>query len=146
MSLDRGSRREAYRKEAFAAWLRLARFVKRSEQEGAERLRKWDVSVPQSEIIGHVGDAGAGIIQQDLAEKMLSTQGNISQLLQGLEQRGLITRNKQGRTNRVTLTERGQELYEEVTPSQTAWHVSQFDALTDAELKTLLRLMRKVDK
>ena len=143
---NEASRKED-RKEAFAAWLRLARFVKRSEQEGAERLRKWNMSVPQSELIGHIGDAKArGIIQQDLAERMLSTQGNISQLLQGLEQRGLIRREKRGRTNRVTLTKGGEALYQEVVPTQINWHIGQFDALSDAELKELLKLLRKLDQ
>ena len=145
MSVDELGRKEAYRKEAFAAWLRIARFFKRSERNGAERLKAWNISIPQSEIIGHVGGSSE-IIQQDLAGRLLSTQGNISQLLQGLEQRGLVKREKQGRTNRVSLKEKGKILHEEVTPAMTAWHASQFDALSDAELKELLRLLRKIDR
>lgn len=143
--MDELDRKEAYRKEAFAAWLRIARFFKRSERSGAERLKAWDISIPQSEIIGHVGGAN-DIIQQDLAERLLSTQGNISQLLQGLEQRDLIRRRKQGRTNRVSLKEKGKRLHEEVTPAMILWHASQFDALSNAELKELLRLLRKLDR
>lgn len=144
MSADDLGRKETHRKEAFAAWLRIARFFKRSERIGAERLKAWDISIPQSEIIGHVGGAN-NIIQQDLAERLLSTQGNVSQLLQGLEQRDLIKREKQGRTNRISLKEEGRKLHEEVTPAMIAWHASQFDALSDAELKELLRLLRKLD-
>ena len=91
------------------AWLRLAHVFQKIDRGSTEHLRKWDLSVAQFDVIAHVGSA-EGLVQQQLADRLLVTKGNVSQLLDRLEQRGLICRCPEGRTQRLSLTPAGREL------------------------------------
>jgi DNA-binding MarR family transcriptional regulator len=73
-------------------------------------------------------------------------KGNISQLLAKLERQGLITRRPDGRINCLSLTERGQSLFEEVVPQQEALIAKLLAPLSDDEQRELLRLLRKLDR
>ena len=134
-----------YRKEAVAAWLTMARLVNWAKREGTERLRPAGISLAQFDVIAQVG-AHPGITQQVLAERTLSTQGNISQLLSGMLTHGLIQRKTEGRSKYLSLTEKGKMLYQELVPFQEAWHAERFAALTDEELADLLRVLRKLER
>ena len=136
---------DRYREEAVAAWLTMARLVNWAKREGAERLRPTGLSLAQFDVIAQVG-AYPGITQQELAEKTLSTQGNISQLLNGMLAHGLIQRQTEGRSKYLSLTEKGRALYEELVPFQETWHAERFAALTDEELAELLRVLRKLER
>ena len=134
----------SHRKEAVAAWLTIARLVSWAKREGAERLRPWGISLAQFDVIAQVG-THSGMTQQALAERTLSTQGNISQLLSGMLTRGLIQRQAEGRSKYLSLTEKGEALYRELVPFQEAWHAERFAVLTGEELAELLRVLRKLE-
>src|SRR2546428_9550253 len=73
------------------AWLRLVRVHQKVERTAMEHLRQWNVSVPQFDILAHVG-AAEGITQQELAVARLTTKANLSQLLDHMEQDGILPR------------------------------------------------------
>ena len=135
---------DARRKKAITTWLTIARLVGEAKRAGTERLKPHGVSLAQFDVIAQVG-AHPGITQQELAEQMLSTQGNISQLLSSMVTRGLVRRQAEGRRKCLNLTGKGRALYEELIPFQEAWHAERFAALTDEELAKLLRLVRKLE-
>lgn len=62
--------------------------------------------------------AHEGITQKELAEKLLVTKSNICQILDRMEERGLVSRRQEGRAKRPFLTQEGRRLVEEVVPSQ----------------------------
>ncbi len=126
------------------AWMRLARVFQKVDRASAEHLRAWGLSLAQFDVIAQVGSA-QGITQQELADKLLVTKGNICQLLDRLEQRGLIRRRQEGRANHLFLTEAGQRLYEEIVPAQEAFIAGQFAALAPEEQAQLLAILRKLD-
>ena len=130
--------------QAVSAWLELAYLVNWTKRAGAERLRPWNLSPAQFDVIAQIG-ANEELVQQDLAERLLSTQGNISQLLNGMEKRGLIRRRVTGRSNRLSLTDRGRALYHELVPYQESWHSERFAVLSEEEQRELLRLLRKLE-
>lgn len=107
-------------------------------------FRSHDLNTAQFDVIAQVGAAG-GITQQELADALLVTKGNISQLLSKLEQDGLITRRPVGRTNCLFLTERGQAVFDEVVPRQEALIAEMMGSLPEAEQRELLRLLRTLD-
>src|SRR3712207_4826461 len=73
------------------AWMRLARLFHRVERDWGEHLRGWDLNVAQFDVLAHVG-ASEGMTQQELADSLLVTKGNVCQLLDRMEGRGWISR------------------------------------------------------
>ncbi len=131
------------RRLGVALWARLARVYGHNMRLAEGRLRDAGLSVAQFDVLAHVG-AHEGITQQELARRLLVTQGNITQLLDKLERRGLIRRQPEGRLKRLALTEDGWRLHDHVIPGQERFQAEQFAALTDAERRQLLALLRKL--
>jgi DNA-binding MarR family transcriptional regulator len=127
------------------AWLRLYRFVQKVDRAQSAYLRSWGLNTAQFDVLAHVG-AHKGITQQELADSLLVTKGNISQLLDRMEKLGLLRRCQEKRTNTLALTQKGQELYERVVPATEQLVEEHFTALTSSEITDLLRLVRKLDR
>jgi len=135
----------AARRLGVALWARLARIYGRNVRLAEARLRAWDLSVAQFDALAQIG-AHERLTQQELAQRLLVTQGNVTQLLDRLERRGLIRRCPEGRLKRVMLTEDGRRLRAEVVPGQEQFQVEQFAALSEAEQRQLLTLLRKLQR
>jgi DNA-binding MarR family transcriptional regulator len=138
-----GSRR--LRRPAVLGWLRLMRVFQKVERVSGEHLRAWDLSVAQFDVLAHVG-ASEGMTQQELADSLLVTKGNVCQLLDKLEGRGLISRQQEGRANRLFLTEEGRRLFDEVVPAHEAVIADRFSVLSQEEQTRLYELLRKFDR
>jgi DNA-binding MarR family transcriptional regulator len=139
-----GTGRSAER-TAVLAWLRLARVFQKVDRASAARFAASGLSVAQFDIIAHLG-RGEGISQQELADRLLVTKGNISQLIGKMERRGLIARCQQGRANALFLTPAGRRLFASIVPAQEAHIAALFAALTVEEQHALLRLLRTLDR
>lgn len=124
-------------------WFRLARFYNRSLRLSNQHLKKWKLSIAQFDLLVQIG-VHQPISQQQLAEKLFVTKGNMTQLLSKLERNGLIERKQEWRTKHITLTNRGEQLYNEVVPEQELFQAKQFESLTKQEQKQLLSLFRKL--
>lgn len=129
---------------AVAAWLRLARVSQKIERAANDQLAAHGLTLAQFDIIAQLGRAG-GISQRELADRLLVTKGNISQLIAKMEARGLISRVHAGRTNALHLTEMGQRLFDGAVPAHEAFIAQQFAPLPTAERRALLRLLRRLD-
>jgi DNA-binding MarR family transcriptional regulator len=127
------------------AWVSLARVFQRVERDSGERLRGWDLNVAQFDVLAHVG-ASEGMTQQELADSLLVTKGNVCQLLDRMEGRGWISRRQEGRANRLFLTGKGRRLFDEVVPRHEALIAGRFSALSLEEQDQLHELLRKLDK
>jgi DNA-binding MarR family transcriptional regulator len=125
--------------------MRLARVYERVDRASAVLFARWGLSVGQFDVLSRVG-AHEGLTQGELGEALLVTKGNVSQLLEKMEGRGLILRRREGRTNRVYLTAEGRRLFEEAVPAQEDMISSRFSGLSHAEQTELLRLLRKLDQ
>jgi DNA-binding MarR family transcriptional regulator len=133
------------RRLGVALWARIARLYSRNMRLSASRLRAWDLNVAQFDVIAQIG-AHEGLTQQELAKQLLVTEGNITQLLDKLEERGLIQRCRDGRIKRLVLTPTGVSLRARVVPEQEEFQASQFSALTFEEQRTLLALLGKLQR
>jgi len=93
------------------------------------------------ETLLHLGP----LCQKELAHKLLVSGGNITLVVDNLEKRALVTRER-GTTDRrlvtVTLTPAGRKLIGRVFPRHAAAIVAQFQILSPAEQETLRRLCR----
>jgi DNA-binding MarR family transcriptional regulator len=132
------------RRHAVPTWLRLARVFAKINRASVEQLRTFDLSLAQFDVLAHVGSA-EGITQQELADHLLVTKGNVTQLIDRMARRGLLVRRQQGRTNRLFLTPHGRRLFDEAVPAHEAHIAQQLAALSPSEMSELHRLLRTLD-
>lgn len=130
---------------AVLAWLRLMRVYQKIDRRSADMLREWKLSVSRFDVLNHAGN-GEGKTQQQLADALMVTKGNICQVLDGMETEGLLYRRRSGRTNHIYLTDEGRELRSTLVPTQEAEIEKAFSVLSDDEQQTLLGLLRKLDR
>lgn len=145
MKTHRLRRTAGLRQTALPAWLRLARIYHQLDRASAELLRTYGLSVAQFDVLAQVG-AHEGCMQQALADALLVTKGNVCQLLDRMEQRGLIVRQQEGRCKRLYLTEKGRALWEQAVPAQEQMIATRFTALTDDQQHALHALLRQLDR
>jgi len=127
------------------AWLRLLRVSQKVERDLARQLKLWGLNNAQFDVLAHVG-AAEGITQQELADSLLVTKGNVAQLLGRMERRGLIERRSQGRTNRLFLTDEGRRTFTEVVPAHEALIDDRLSVLLEEDQKQLFELLRRLDR
>jgi DNA-binding MarR family transcriptional regulator len=130
---------------AVLLWFRLARFYLRNVRESNNQLKKWGLTTAQFDVIVHVG-RNKRITQQELADKLVVTKGNVTHLLKKMEELSWIKREVEWKNKYLSLTELGQKLYEEIVPIQEQFQQSQFSKLTNEEQQQLLNLLRKLNK
>lgn len=118
-----------------------------SKGEGVlgERLRERGLNNAQFDVLARVG-AQEGVTQQELADSLLVTKGNVAQLLSRMEGRALISRRREGRTNRVFLTDGGRRLFDEVVPAHEALIDELLSVLPKDDLDNLHGLLRTLDR
>jgi len=126
------------------AWLRLFRVFQKIDRVSEVHLRSWGLSTAQFDVLAHVG-ASRSITQQELADRLLVTKGNISQLIDRMEKLDLLRRYQDKRSNNLVLTAKGQDLYQLAVPAQEDLVTCQFSALSAEEISQLRYLLRKLD-
>jgi MarR family 2-MHQ and catechol resistance regulon transcriptional repressor len=128
----------AYVKLMRASKAVLARVEKRLDAEG---LTATQIGV--LEAILHKGK----LTQRELGRKVLTSAGNMTDVIDKLEARGLVARSRvqaDRRSVRVELTEAGKALIEGLFPAHAGDIAGAMAGVDDAELATLERLLRKL--
>ena len=90
---------------------------------------------------------GGSLCQRDLAKKILKSTGNITMVIDNLERRRLVQRERDSQDRRfitIHLTDEGRELISSIFPQQVAAILTEMEVLTDAEQDELGRLCRKL--
>ncbi len=93
------------------------------------------------EALMHLGP----LCQKDLGSKLLKSGGNITMVVDNLEKRGLVKRERGAKDRRyftVHLTKQGKHLIEKLFPSQTAAIVKEVGILSESEQIELQRLCK----
>lgn len=133
------------RNAAVIAWTRLVRIYQRIDRLSQRNFRSLGLNSAWFDVLARVG-AREGQSQGELAEALLVTKGNISQLMAKIEAAGLLERRADGRSLRIYLTEKGRALAAEAVPRQEALLNKTFTGLDDTERTELLRLLKKWEK
>ena len=98
--------------EAVRVWFRLLRLNTRIRLAMAGRLKKLKLSAAQCDVLTTLTEA-EGLSQQELAQRLYVTKGNISGLVDRLVESGLVERrslNGDRRSHAVYLTARGRDM------------------------------------
>ena len=134
-------------RDRLVTWLRLARVFQRAEQLLAEQVRGHGLSMAQFDVLAQVG-ADEGCTQQELADRLLVTKGNVAQLLDRMERLELVERRPSGtgRANRLFLTETGRARRAEVIDEHEALAAGIFEDVSDEAMVSLLAALRTIDQ
>ena len=97
------------------------------------------------EAIFHLGS----LSQRDLAEKLLKSGGNMTMVIDNLEKRQLVKRERSVEDRRfvsVCLTEEGRQLISDIFPQHVASVVEEMKILTESEQEELGHLCLRLGK
>lgn len=97
------------------------------------------------EALFHLGP----LSQRDLAEKLLKSGGNMTMVIDNLEKRQLVKRERSVEDRRfvsVCLTEEGRQLISKIFPQHVAAVVEEISILTESEQEELGCLCRQLGK
>lgn len=126
-------------------WLRLVRVAQKVGRAAEGPLADLDLTAGQFALLAAVG-AGEGALQDDLADRLATTKGNVSQLLAKLEAKGHIHRVPDGRTKAVHLTSQGRALLDREIPVHDAFIEDRLSALSTDDLEHLHGLLARLDQ
>ncbi len=138
------TRSEWLRKPSVISWLRLARVHQKVSHATTEFMHAYGLSTAQFDVLAQIS-ATEGCTQQELADRLFVTKGNVSQLLERLEQRRLICRKPHGRAYRLFLTDEGRSLTAKAVPAQEEFIARLFSGLSYEEQSQLRHLLHRLD-
>ena len=126
----------------------LMRLGGRLESSVQGHLKQWDISTPQFNVLRilFVRDEGEGVSCQTVIDRLLTPVPDLTRLLSRLEERGWVTRFRDSHDRRIRrskLTEAGRSVVEEIYPTLTLFHQTEFASLTVSEMQTLFKLVEK---
>lgn len=129
---------------AVRAYVKLARAARAVLAAVEPRVAGAGLTLTQLGVLEAVLHKGP-MTQRELGRKVLTSAGNMTDLIDKLVERGLIQRLKRdGRSVFVALTEPGRCLIQDIFPRHVNDIAATFAALTEAELAELDRLLRKL--
>src|SRR5699024_4741643 len=131
------------RRLSILLWFNLSRFFNHSIRLSNQHLKEWNLSAAQFDVLVQVGSTER-LTQKELGNRLLVTKGNITQLLTKMEKMELIQREREWKTNYLSLTTKGSELYQAVVPKQETFQAAQFSNLNRNEKLQLLDLLKKL--
>ena len=136
-------------KDALRGELLLLKVAKRLEQYLGTRFHGLHKSsLSRFDVLANLDKAaGVSLSTSQLAAQLIASSGNITRLLDRMEQDGLVSRRQHAvdrRVSDVTLTEAGRRKFREAAADHELWMSEVFDALSDAEASQLIRLLGKI--
>lgn len=140
---------DTHAKNALRAWIQLTKCAKRIEAHVNRRfaeahgtsLARFDVLANLERCAGHAAST------TELSRLLLASQGNITRLLDRMQDDGLVRRRpspRDGRVSEVQMTRAGEALFARLARDHEAWTDDLFGPLDNGELKRLTGLLGKL--
>ena len=140
---------DTHGKNALRAWIQLTKCAKRIEAHVNRRfaeshgtsLARFDVLANLERCAGHAAST------TELSRLLLASQGNITRLLDRMQDDGLVRRRpspRDGRVSEVQMTRAGEALFARLARDHESWTAGMFGELANGELKELIGLLGKV--
>ncbi|HEY1372319.1 MAG TPA: MarR family transcriptional regulator [Candidatus Binatia bacterium] len=127
-------------------WVRFLRFNLVSNKKLQDELERLDLTPPQFYVLATIGYAG-GLPFGEIGEKMMVTVSNLTGIVDRLEEKKLVVRERDvhdRRVVRVTLTDRGLKVYRNTIPVFEKSISQFFSPLNKTQQKELAGLLRKL--
>lgn len=109
------------------------------ERFSGDSVRQCGLTHAQFDIIATLGNT-AGMTYKQLGERTLITKGTLTGVIERLEQKGLVARQRSGDDKRsffVSLTASGEALFEQVFPTVVAHGKQLFATCSEAEFDAI---------
>lgn len=141
---------EARTREAVRTHLRIASCYNLLMREARQTIaRRWNLTLPQFDVLAELtrDKDGRGFTFVELSRLLLVTSGNLTGIVDRLEQQRLVQRlpdEHDRRVSRVALTERGRRLTDEVLPAHAADLDEILSFMPRAALSQLSELLGRV--
>ena len=129
-------------------WVQLLRTYTKVQQRMSHVFRRHGMTSPQFDVLATLHH-GEGLMQQELAARLLVTKGNICGVLDRMEAALWIERRpdpEDRRTNRIYLAEAGKQVFAEVVPEHHALVHEIVRHLQGEEAETLYRLLKTLEE
>jgi len=111
-------------------------------------LKPSDLTVTQYNALRILRGAGPdGLMCGEVGERMVTKESDVTRLLDRLEARGLISRNRPPENRRVvmtTITKEGRELLDKLAPSVGECNERLSSALSSAEKRSLIAMLESI--
>jgi len=138
---------KAAARESFLPLMReLVRAYQAFAAYDASGYRDANLTVAQADVIFALGNT-EGLTFKEIGESTLITKGTLTGVVDRLEAKGLVKRvayDDDRRCTRVTLTAKGNAVFEKEFPRQIDYMKERFDRLSAADQKAALRSLRKI--
>jgi MarR family 2-MHQ and catechol resistance regulon transcriptional repressor len=124
----------------------LAECMQGFERFSGESVRQHGLTHAQFDIIATLGNT-PGMSYKELGERTLITKGTLTGVIERLEQKGLVVRERSNDDKRsffVRLTPRGEEVFGTVFPQVVAHGKQLFASYGDAEFDALDAALRRL--
>jgi len=131
---------------ALGAFIKLIRASESVSSDVHRHLAGSGLSISQFDILEALYHLGP-MCQKDIAGKILKSAGNITMVIDNLEKRDLVIRERSTQDKRyyeVNLTEKGRLLIAEIFPHHAKRIRARMSLLSAKELKVLSRLLKKL--
>lgn len=129
-------------------WLLLVRISTHMERRLEETLQKNGLSLPQFDILMTLS-RDEGMLQQELARRLLVTKGNICGMIDRMQACGWVERRldpQDRRVNRLFLTETGRRLLLAAIPAHLVTIRDFMSALETSELQALHPILERLEE
>ncbi len=124
-------------------WFRFVRLNRRIAQAIGAELKAVGLSIPQFDLLSTLTER-EGMSQQELAERLYVTKGNVSGLLDRMVEAGLVERRSipgDRRSNALYLTPKGHDLANQGIAAQRAYVMRTLGTLPVQDLADLERIV-----
>jgi len=106
-------------------WLRLLTCANMIERRVRQNLRtEFDTTLPRFDVLAQIDRAPEGQPMRELSRRLMVTNGNITPLVDRLEEEGLVVREpsaKDRRVQHVKLTDAGKTALDTMIPENRRW-------------------------
>lgn len=131
---------------ALDAFIKLMRASQSISADMSEHLGEWGLTTSQFGVLEAIYHLGP-MHQKRIGEKLLKSGGNISVVVDNLEERDLVERRRRESDRRyvsVHLTDQGEELIDDLMPAHVERIRERFSLLSVEELEQLGELLRRL--
>jgi DNA-binding MarR family transcriptional regulator len=140
------NKRPFFTRYSTSLWIRFLRFSLLSNKKLQDDLERLTLTPPQFYVLATIGYAG-GMPFSEIGEKMMVTVSNLTGIVDRLEDKGLVNRERDGhdrRIVRVRLTDKGSKLYKSTIPVFEKCIAQFFAPLDKSQQKELSSLLRRL--
>jgi DNA-binding MarR family transcriptional regulator len=131
--------------DSLRLWLRLLSCSTRIESSIRQRLREqFDTTLPRFDLMAQLEREPEGLSMGDLSRRMMVTGGNVTAIVDQLEQERLVVRKPlQGdrRAHRVCLTASGRKAFDQMAQVHEDWVVDMLSPLNERQQNQMYKLL-----